>query len=83
MGNVTGSPKGISMTDLVLFSPLSYVVDTVLLIFPVEKTNTGLESLRKVPKVSYVLRVGPAFKFRATSYNYTSTLMDDSHLNCK
>ena len=65
---MTGSPKGISMTDLVLFSLLSYVVDTVLLIFPVEKANTGLESLRKVPKVSYVLRVGPAFKFRLAGF---------------
>lgn len=68
---MTGSPKGISMIGLVLFSLLTYVVDTVLLIFPVdpvEKTNTGLESLRNVPKVSYVLRVGPAFKFRLAGF---------------
>ena len=56
------------MIGLVLFSLLTYVVDNVLLIFPVEKTNTGLESLRNVPKVSYVLRVGPTFKFRLASF---------------
>lgn len=61
------------MTDLVSFSLCSYAVDTVLLMFPVEKTNTGLDSFRNMPKVSYVLRVGPAFKFRATSY-YTAHL---------